>query len=58
MKKNYLMDQDLLKANSLNDVLKVVDKYYDLDQPMGVATKMIVVAGVNKILKMIKAKEK
>ena len=58
MKKNYLMDQDLLKANSLNEVLKVVDKYYDLDKPMGIATKMIVVTGVNKILKMIKAQEK
>jgi len=56
--KNYLMDQDLLKAQSLNDVLKVVDKYYDLDQPMGVATKLVVVTGVNKILKMIKAKQK
>lgn len=52
------MDQDLKQAKSLADVLKVVDKYYDLDQPMGPAVKIIVLAGVNKILKMIKAKEK
>lgn len=56
--KHNEMDQDLKTANSLNDVLKVIDKYYDLDKPMGLATKLIVINGVNKILKMIKAKAK
>jgi hypothetical protein len=58
MKIKHQMDADLKNANSLNDVLKVVDKYYDLDKPMGLATKLVVVTGVNKILKMINAKEK
>lgn len=51
------MDQELKQAKSLNDVLDVVKRHYDLDKPMGLAVRVVVIAGVNKILKMINAKK-
>jgi hypothetical protein len=39
----------------MTQVLDCVQKHYDLDKPFGLATKIMVIAGVKKILKIIQA---
>jgi len=51
-------DQELNAANNMREVLDVVEKHYDLSKPFGLATKVMVVAGVKKILKIIQAVSK
>lgn len=48
-------DQDLNQCNNMTQVLDCVQKHYDLDKPFGLATKIMVIAGVKKILKIIQA---
>jgi hypothetical protein len=38
--------------------LDVVQKHYDLSKPFGIATKIMVLAGVKKIIKLIEAVQK
>jgi hypothetical protein len=51
-------DQDLNQCNNMTQVLDCVQKHYDLDKPFGLATKIMVIAGVKKILKIIQAVSK
>jgi hypothetical protein len=51
-------DQELNAANNMREVLDAVEKHYDLTKPFGLATKVMVVAGVKKILKIIQAVSK
>ena len=48
-------EEDLKKCNNMDQVLDVVQKYYALDRPFGIATKLLVIAGIKKILDMVKA---
>jgi len=57
------MDQQQLKnelsqAKTMAEILAVTAKYYDLNQPLGIASKAIVTAGVEKVVKLIGAKPK
>lgn len=57
------MDQQQLKkelseSKTMAEILVVTAKYYDLNQPLGIATKAIVTAGIEKVVKMIGAKAK
>ena len=51
-------DQDLNECNNMTQILDCVQKHYDLDKPFGLATKLMVIAGVKKILKIIQAVSK
>lgn len=51
-------DQELNAANNMSEVLDTVERHYDLTKPFGLATKVMVVAGVKKILKIIAAVQK
>jgi hypothetical protein len=42
----------------MSQVLDCVQRHYDLDQPFGIATKILVIGGVKKILTIIKAVSK
>ena len=42
----------------MKQILVVVEKYYNLDKPLGIATKIIVQVGIKEILKIIKAEHK
>jgi len=55
MNANKQFDEDLKKCNNMDQVLDVVQKYYALDRPFGIATKLLVIAGIKKILDMVKA---
>jgi hypothetical protein len=57
------MDQQQLKkelseSKTMAEILAVTAKYYNLNQPLGIATKAIVTAGIEKVIKMIGAKPK
>jgi hypothetical protein len=39
----------------MGEVLDCVQRHYDLTKPFGVATKIMVIGGINKILKLIQA---
>jgi len=42
----------------MTQVLDCVKRHYDLDKPFGLATKLLVIGGVKKILKIIQAVQK
>ena len=48
-------EQDIKQCNNMKQILVVVEKYYNLDKPLGIATKIIVQVGIKKILTVIKA---
>ena len=51
-------DQELNQCNNMSEILDCVQRHYDLDKPFGLATKLMVIAGVKKILKIIQAVSK
>lgn len=55
MSVNRQFEEDLKRCNNMDQVLDVVQKYYALDRPFGIATKLLVIAGIKKILDMVKA---
>jgi hypothetical protein len=48
-------DTELNNCNNMGEVLDCVQRHYDLTKPFGIATKIMVLAGVKKILKTIQA---
>ena len=56
--KEDLFINDLDKASTMNEILEVCQKHYDLNEKLGFGTKLIVSSGLHKVLKLIKAKER
>jgi len=52
------MENKLKGAKNMREVLEIVQENYDLEQPLGIATKLVVIKGIDSVLKMIKAKKK
>lgn len=52
------MENELKNAKTMNEIFVICSKYYDLDAPLGVASKIIVVNGVKSAIKVINAKPK
>jgi hypothetical protein len=50
------MENELKQARTMAEILAVCAKYYDLNEPLGIATKIIVERGVKSTIKIIKAK--
>ena len=48
-------DQELTQCTNMTQILDCVQWHYDLDKPFGLATKILVIGGVKKILKIIQA---
>lgn len=49
------LDNELKNCVNMEQVLAAVNKHYDLTKPFGIATKLLVVTGVKKILDLVKA---
>jgi hypothetical protein len=49
------LDKELVNCNNMEQVLAAVNKHYDLSRPFGIATKILVITGVKKILDLVKA---
>lgn len=52
------VEENLKSCNTLNEVFDVLDRYYDLDQQMGVISKSILLNSVNKIILLTGAKRR
>jgi len=54
------MDSEILKmlkaCSSTGQMLDVIIDNYDLSKPLGVATKGVLIAGLDKVLTMVDAK--
>jgi hypothetical protein len=51
-------DKELNNCTNMGEVLDCVQKHYDLTKPFGIATKIMVIQGVKKIIKLIEAVQK
>jgi hypothetical protein len=51
-------DKELNQSTNMSELLDCVQKHYDLTKPFGIATKIMVIAGVKKIIKLIEAVQK
>jgi hypothetical protein len=49
------LDKELKNCVNMEQVLAAVNKHYDLSKPFGIATKLLVITGVKKILDLVKA---
>ena len=52
------MESELKQCSSMNDILKVCNKYYNLDKPLGLAVRIVVIQGIKSVIKLIKAEPK
>ena len=52
------MKEELKKAQTMAQILEICARYYDLNEPLGFATKTVVTVGLEKVIKMINAKPK
>jgi hypothetical protein len=50
------MENELKQARTMAEILAVCAKYYNLNEPLGIATKIVVTAGVKNVIKIINAK--
>lgn len=48
-------DKELKECNNMNEVLDCVQRHYDLSKPFGTATKLVVMSGIKKIIKLVQA---
>jgi len=49
----------LVKENkSLKDIIDTMNRYYDLDKPLGIMSKSIVVNSLEKVIKICNLKER
>jgi hypothetical protein len=51
-------DEEIKHCSNMKQILVVVERYYNLEKPLGIATKIIVQVGIKKILTVIKAEKK
>lgn len=52
------MNIELKDADSMNDIFQILDKYYDLNAPLGAMSKGTVLLGLQKAIKITNTKEK
>jgi hypothetical protein len=52
------MESKLQGAKSLNDIINIVNQYYDLDEPLGVIAKPMAIASVKKAVTTLKLKQR
>ena len=52
------LKNDLKNCATMNEVIRTVDKYYNLDQPLGALGKAAVVNGLFTALKVTNTKER
>jgi hypothetical protein len=52
------MESDLKNAKTMNEIFTVCSKHYNLDVPLGVASKIVVCQGIKTAIKVINAKLK
>mgnify|MGYP001282407746 CR=1 FL=1 len=52
------LNKALKEAKSFNEIVKTVNIFYDLDKPLGIASKSMITGSINTIIKVINAQER
>ncbi len=52
------MNKRIKAASTMNEVLDVVNSYYDFDQELGVMSKGTVLMGIQKVIKLCRIAER
>ena len=52
------LNSELKAARTWNEIFAVLDKYYNLDEPIGAMSKAAVLMGLDKAIKMTNTKRK
>ena len=52
------MKEQLKEAKTIKQVLVILGQYYDLDQNLGIATKIVVITGLETLVKKLGIKKK
>lgn len=52
------MENELKNCATMNEIFAVVNKYYNLDEKLGIASKVVVTNGIKTVLNIVKAKKK
>lgn len=50
------MDKELSECKTMAEILAVCSKHYNLNEPLGIASRLLVINGVKHVVKIIKAK--
>ena len=58
VKAQYMDNKGFERCNTMQQILDECSKQYDLNKPLGFATKIIVISGIKKVVQLIKAKKK
>jgi hypothetical protein len=51
-------EKDMGDAKTLSEIFKVVEKHYDTQEKLGIATKLLIVTNLPKLIKMANVKPK
>ncbi|MAJ74148.1 hypothetical protein CMK13_14180 [Candidatus Poribacteria bacterium] len=57
-KENIVMKEQLKNCNNLNDIIKVVNKFYDLDQKLGTVSETVVKSAIQNVINTCRIKER
>lgn len=57
-KENIVMKEQLKNCNNLNDIIKVVNKFYDLDQKLGAVSESVVKSAIQNVINTCRIKER
>lgn len=49
---------ELNACKTMNEIFNVVNKFYDMDQKLGVASKAVIVSQMGRIINIVGAKER
>lgn len=50
------MEEELRNCQTMAEILAVCSKHYDLNEKLGIASRVMVIQGVKHVVKIIKAK--
>ena len=53
-----LMNKKLAEAETMKEILDIVQEEYNLNEKLGIATKLVVIKGIDHVIKIIRAKKK
>ena len=52
------LNKELKNCNTLKEIIATMDKYYNLDQPLGVMSKATVLSGLDSVIKITQIKKR
>tara|TARA_R110002020_G_scaffold335304_2_gene550475 strand:- start:4835 stop:5023 length:189 start_codon:yes stop_codon:yes gene_type:complete len=50
-------EEKLSETETMQEILNVCSEYYNLNEPLGFGTKIVVTSGIKKVVKVIRAEK-